>query len=188
VSLGLVWAQSVDGVIGVDGALPWHLPEDMAHFREVTAGALVVMGRATWASLPPRFRPLPGRVNVVLSRTPGLELPGAIVVGGVTEALDLVGRADRPAWVVGGGQVYAAFEPVADRAEITEVDVTLGAGTRAPTLGGGWSPTRSDPAEGWATSSGGLRYRFVSWARGGPSRVPDAVAWRTSPVAPGPGE
>ncbi len=87
-SLGLVWAQSVDGVIGVDGALPWHLPEDMAHFREVTAGALVVMGRATWASLPQRFRPLPGRVNVVLSRAPGLELAGATVVRSVAEALD----------------------------------------------------------------------------------------------------
>jgi dihydrofolate reductase len=166
VSLGLVWAQSVVGVIGVDGTLPWRLPEDMAHFRAVTAGALVVMGRSTWASLPARFRPLPGRVTVVLSRTPGLELPGATVVPGVAEALDLVGRSDRPAWVVGGGQVYAAFEPVADRAEITEVDVVLGEGTRAPTLGDVWAVAGREPAEGWVTSSGGLRYRFVSWLRG----------------------
>lgn len=187
-SLGMIWAQSADGVIGVDGALPWHLPEDMAHFREVTAGALVVMGRATWASLPARFRPLPGRVNVVLSRAPGLELAGATVVGSVADALELVARADRPAWVVGGGQVYAAFEPVAERAEITEVDVTLGAGTHAPTLGDGWSRTGSDPAEGWATSSGGLRYRFVTWARGGPAGEAAAVGGRTSPVASGPGE
>lgn len=186
--LGLVWAQSADAVIGVDGTLPWHLPEDMAHFREVTAGALVVMGRATWASLPPRFRPLPGRVNVVLSRTPGLELAGATVVRSVDEALDLAARAGRPTWVVGGGQAYAAFEPVADRAEITEVDVRVGAGTRAPTLGDDWHRTGVDPAAGWATSSGGLRYRFVSWERGDRGPVPDAVAGRTSPVAPRPGE
>ena len=184
----MVWAQSVDRVIGVDGTLPWHLPEDMAHFREVTAGALVVMGRTTWASLPQRFRPLPGRVNVVLSRTPGLELAGATVVRSVAEALDVAGRAGRPAWVIGGGQVYAAFEAVADRAEITEVDVRLGAGTWAPTLGDGWTRTRTDPGQGWATSTGGLRYRFVSWARGGASQVPDAVAGRTSPVEPRPGE
>lgn len=192
-SLGLVWAQSVDGVIGVHGDLPWHLPEDMAHFRAVTAGALVVMGRSTWASLPARFRPLPGRVNVVLSRTPGLELPGAMVVPGVAEALDLVRGADRPAWVVGGGEVYAAFEPVADRAEITEVDVRLGDGTRAPALGAGWSVTGRDPAQGWATSSGGLRYRFVSWLRGagsgpGTGGAMPAVAGRTSPGERGPGE
>ncbi len=190
-SLGLVWAQSVDGVIGVDGTLPWHLPEDMAHFRDVTAGALVVMGRATWASLPQRFRPLPGRVNVVLSRTPGLELAGATVVPSVAEVLDVVGRAKRPAWVVGGGQVYAAFEPFADRAEVTEVDVRLGDGTRAPTLGDHWDVAGRDPAEGWASSTGGLRYRFVAWRRGaasdGTGAVPTA-AGRTSPSDDLPGE
>ncbi len=172
--LGMIWAESVDGVIGVDGTLPWHLPEDMVHFREVTAGAVVVMGRATWASLPPRFRPLPGRVSVVLSRTPGLELPGAIVVGGVAEALDLVARADRPAWVVGGGQAYAAFEPFADRAEVTEVDVRLGDGTRAPTLGDDWDLAgvirrRAGPPRPAGCGTGS--------SRGGGARRPTAPAW-----------
>jgi dihydrofolate reductase len=68
--IGLVWAQSANGVIGRDGTLPWHLPEDMARFRALTTGATVLMGRRTWESLPPRFRPLPGRRNLVLSRTP----------------------------------------------------------------------------------------------------------------------
>lgn len=68
--IGLVWAQSANGVIGRDGTLPWHLPEDLKHFRALTTGATVLMGRRTWESLPPRFRPLPGRRNVVLSRTP----------------------------------------------------------------------------------------------------------------------
>ena len=80
-SLAMIWAQSADGVIGVDGGLPWHLPEDMAHFRDLTAGSVVVMGHTTWRSLPERFRPLRGRENLVLSRHEGLDLPGAVVVG-----------------------------------------------------------------------------------------------------------
>ena len=175
-SLGLVWAQSADGVIGVDGGLPWHLPEDMAHFRAVTDGAVVVMGRSTWESVPARFRPLPGRVNVVLSRRPGLELPGATVLTSVTDALELVARAARPAWVVGGGQVYAAFAEHADQAEVTEIDLALAAGTRAPVLGGAWRATAREPANGWATSSTGLRYRFVSWRRAADPLVSDRTA------------
>lgn len=161
----MVWAQSADGVIGVDGGLPWHLPEDLAHFRAITDGAVVIMGRATWDSLPARYRPLPGRVNVVLSRTPGLRLAGASVVPGVTEALALVGRADRPAWVTGGGQVYAAFADLADRVELTEVDVVLGGGTPAPALAA-WRPVEADPVHGWHTAANGLRYRFRTLVRG----------------------
>ncbi len=164
-SLALVWAQSADGVIGVDGALPWHLPEDLAHFRALTAGGVVLMGHATWRSLPERFRPLPGRVNVVLSRRVDLDLEGARVVAGVDAALALL--AGRDAWVIGGGQVYAAFLDHADRAEVTEIDVTVGAGTRAPLLDETWSTGAVDPATGWAVSSTGLRYRFVSRRRAG---------------------
>ncbi|MCV2396137.1 dihydrofolate reductase [Actinotalea sp. M2MS4P-6] len=166
--LGLVWAQSTDGVIGVDGDLPWHLPEDLAHFRQVTDRCVVLMGRTTWESLPARFRPLPGRVSVVLSRAPGLRLPGAVVVPGPAQALELVADAGRPVWVVGGGQVYAAFEPHADRAELTEVEVTVGTGTRAPDLAGrrgGWHTVARDPEEGWLSSTSGLRYRFVTLSR-----------------------
>ena len=72
-SLALVWGQTPTGTIGRDGTLPWHVPEDMAHFRDLTRGHPVIMGRATWASLPSRFRPLPGRDNIVLTRTAGFE-------------------------------------------------------------------------------------------------------------------
>ena len=64
----LIWAQSTNGVIGLDGAMPWHLPEDLAHFKRTTLGCPVVMGRKTWDSLPPKFRPLPGRKNIVITR------------------------------------------------------------------------------------------------------------------------
>ncbi|HWS57836.1 MAG TPA: dihydrofolate reductase [Actinotalea sp.] len=175
----MIWAQSADGVIGVDGALPWHLPEDLAHFRALTAGHPVVMGHATWRSLPPRFRPLPGRENIVLSRTPGLALPGARVVPDVDAALAAV--AGRRAWVIGGAQVYEAFLAVADRLEVTEVDVVVGAGTSAPALGGDWHPVARDPADGWAVSTTGLRYRFVRLER----RPSPAVDPGTA--VPGPG-
>lgn len=161
--IGLVWAQSADGVIGVDGTLPWYLPEDLAHFRELTSGHPVVMGRTTWDSLPPRFRPLPGRENVVLSRRPGLVLDGATVVPDVATALAAVG--DRDAWVIGGAQVYAALLPWADRLEVTDVDVVVARDTRAPEVDGSWVEVARTPDEGWATSSTGLRYRFRSLRR-----------------------
>ncbi|MGY4646076.1 dihydrofolate reductase [Cellulomonas sp. URHB0016] len=149
-------------MIGQGGALPWRLPEDMARFRALTAGHPVIMGRATWESLPARFRPLPGRENIVLSRTPGFEASGARVVGGLDEAFDLVG--DRDAWVVGGGAVYAATLPRAGRVEVTVVDTEAEGDTWAPALDPEqWQRVRSEPGDGWSTSSGGLRYRFDTY-------------------------
>ena len=67
--LGAIWAQTDAGIIGRDGDMPWYAPEDLAHFKKVTLGAPVIMGRRTWESFPPRFRPLPGRTNIVISRS-----------------------------------------------------------------------------------------------------------------------
>ena len=162
-SVALIWAASADGWIGRDGGLPWHLPEDLAHFREVTRGAPVVMGRTTWWSLPERFRPLPGRDNLVLSRDPALTLPGATVVGDPAAAVAAAG--DRTLWVIGGAQVYAAFLPLADRLEVTDVDVVAAGDTPAPRPGAGWRTATSEPGAGWATSTTGLRYRFRTLVR-----------------------
>ena len=164
-SLALVWAQTATGIIGRDGTLPWHIPEDLAHFRELTRGHPVIMGRATWASLPPRFRPLPGRDNIVLTRTPGFEAAGALVAHGVDEALRLVG--DRDAWIIGGGEVYRTFLPLAQRVEVTVVSLDVGGDTRAPSLAGGsWRRAGADPDHGWHVSSaGGTRYRFETYLR-----------------------
>lgn len=160
--LGAVWAQSLDGVIGLDEGLPWHLPEDLAHFREITAGQPVVMGRTTWESLPPRFRPLPGRENIVLSRRL-TDLPGATVVPDAAAALEAV--AGRAAWVIGGLQVYALLLDHADRLEITDVEVVVGRGTRAPDVGAAWQTVATEPAEGWHTAASGVRYRFRTLRR-----------------------
>ncbi|MBN9618474.1 MAG: dihydrofolate reductase [Actinobacteria bacterium] len=165
--LALVWAQSLarpgrPALIGRDGTIPWHLPEDLARFKELTGGAAVIMGRATWDSLPEHFRPLPGRHNVVLTRRPDLRLDGATVVSTPAAALAAAGE---PAWVIGGAQVYALFAEQADRIELTEVDVELGddrAGdTAAPALPADWPRTDGD----WLASSNGLRYRFSQLTR-----------------------
>lgn len=146
----LIWAEARDRVIGADGAIPWRLPEDQRTFRERTTGATVVMGRATWDSLPDRFRPLPGRRNVVLTRDRAWSAPGAEVVHGVAE-VDLTGDV----WVMGGAAVYEAFLPLADHVLRTRIDLAVPGDTRAPEVGDGWTVTSTS---GWRTSESGLRY------------------------------
>jgi len=179
--LRMVWAQSRGGVIGVDGALPWHLPEDLRLFRALTLGATVVMGRRTWESLPPRFRPLPGRRNVVLSSTLQ-DVTGAEVVRSVDEVLAL----GTDLWVIGGGALYAALLPHADEVVVTEVRADLPGDTWAPQLGAGWHRAARSPAEGWlASASAGLPFAVSVGTRAAPtpSAVPPVLADVLSGVA-----
>lgn len=127
----LVAAVARNGVIGHKGDLPWgHFPEDMAHFRALTIGAAVVMGRRTWESLPAQHRPLQGRRNVVLSRE-GTDAPGAEVVPSLPHALALL--CDEPAvYVIGGAQVYALALHVADELVLTEIDRDFQGDTKLP--------------------------------------------------------
>ncbi|AFH51563.1 Dihydrofolate reductase [Corynebacterium pseudotuberculosis 267] len=116
--LRAIWAQSRDGVIGNGSDMPWHLPEDLAHFKKTTLGCPVIMGRKTWESLPPTFRPLPGRQNYVLSRSAaGPWSTGACVVSTLP---DVTG-----AWIMGGGQIYDATLPKVKEVVRTAVDVEL---------------------------------------------------------------
>ena len=150
--IGLIWAQSANGVIGRDGTLPWHLPEDMARFKTLTTGATVLMGRRTWESLPPRFRPLPGRRNLVLSRTPQ---EGVETFADLPQAL---AAATEDVWVIGGAAVYEAALPLADRIEITEIREEFDGDTFAPDVG-----RAPNSAGEWQKSTTGLHYRFLSW-------------------------
>jgi dihydrofolate reductase len=162
VTVGLIWAEAAGGVIGREGTLPWHLPEDLAHFRETTRGATVLMGRRTWESLPARFRPLPGRRNVVLTRDPGWAQAGAQLAASVPAALaECAGRV----WVIGGAQAYRAAMPYASRVVCTELEQAFTGDVYAPGLDASWSCLGSDPAKGWHTSRTGLRYRITSWER-----------------------
>jgi dihydrofolate reductase len=164
--VGMVWAQARGGVIGARGGLPWHLPEDLAMFRRLTTGSTVVMGRRTWESLPARFRPLPGRTNVVLSSDPHWAADGARRAGSVEQVLAEHGAGQGDLWVIGGGAVYAAFLHHADRLVVTEVDLDVAGDTRAPSLGSGWRRVAREPEEGWSDSeASGLRYAVAEYAR-----------------------
>lgn len=157
--LGLVWAQSTSGVIGRNGDIPWHVPEDLARFKQVTVGHTVVMGRRTWDSLPARVRPLPGRRNIVLSRRADFAADGAEVVDSLDTALT-----DPEAWVIGGAQIYRLALPHASRCEVTEIEVDLAREDEdalAPVLDETW---RGETGE-WRVSRSGLRYRFHSYRR-----------------------
>lgn len=162
-SISLIWAQSGDGVIGAAGSLPWHLPEDLKLFRTRTTGSTVVMGRRTWESLPDRFRPLPGRSNVVLTSDRGWSADGARPFSSVDDVL--VSCDDF--WVIGGGAVYSAFLPHAHRVVVTEIDLRVDGDTWAPELGPDWRRESRTPDEGWSISaSAGLRYAVSEYVRG----------------------
>lgn len=120
-TLALIAAVARNRVIGRGGALVWHESEDQKHFRRVTMGCPVIMGRKTWDSLPPRFRPLPGRRNVVVTRNPGWHADGAERAGSLDEALALVADAAK-VFVIGGADLYALALPRADELELTEID------------------------------------------------------------------
>lgn len=160
-TITLIWAQDRAGAIGRANTIPWRVPEDMARFREITGGQPVVMGRKTWESLPARFRPLPGRRNVVITRSASYVADGAEVVNGLAEALELVGEA---AVVIGGGQIYTAAIDVATHLRVTEIDMLVeGADAFAPEI----DPYAWDSADNgeWLSSSGGVRYRFIDYVR-----------------------
>src|SRR5437868_13393993 len=116
--LTLIVAKARNGVIGRDNALPWRLPEDLAHFKRTTMGAPIIMGRKTWDSIG---RPLPGRRNIVVSRNPALRIAGCDVASSLEEALRLcVG--EEQVLLIGGAQLYAEALPSADRLGVAESD------------------------------------------------------------------
>ncbi|MET3496064.1 dihydrofolate reductase [Variovorax boronicumulans] len=162
--INLIYARAANGTIGANGTIPWHLPEDMAHFKQQTAGAPVIMGRKTWDSLPPRFRPLPGRQNIVVTRQAGWQAEGAQPVGSLAQALSLCEQAKSPeVWVIGGAQIYAEAEPLAQRAVVTEIARDYEGDAHAPTLdGAAWRETQRTSH---VSAKDGLDYSFVTLER-----------------------
>lgn len=145
--------------IGAGNALLWHLPEDLAHFKAITLGKPVLMGHKTWESLPPRFRPLPGRRNLVLTR--GAAIEGAETVRSLDEAIERC-AGEAALCVIGGAEVYAQALPLAKRLELTEVDAEFPlADCFFPPFVDNWQCEHQP----WQTASNGLRYRFLSARR-----------------------
>ncbi|MBM7504462.1 dihydrofolate reductase [Agromyces aurantiacus] len=164
--IGLIWAEAHGGVIGAAGGMPWHVPEDLAHFKRTTDGEPVVMGRRTWDSLPPRFRPLPGRANIVVTRQADWAAEGAVRAASADEALALAASdADERVWVIGGAELFARTIDSADRLVVTELDLDVDGDTFAPARTPDWRVVVVDPPTGWHASRTGIRYRFLTLAR-----------------------
>jgi dihydrofolate reductase len=160
--LVVVAAVAANGVIGKDGAMPWHYPEDLQQFKQLTTGHPVIMGRRTYESIVARIDgPLPDRTNVVLSRS-DLDLPdSAVHASDVDEAVAIAGTRDSLAFVIGGATVYEALLSRADRLELTEIDAAYEGDTTFPEIGDAWGETDRDERGEFA---------FVTYERGSCSR------------------
>ena len=156
--LHLIYARARNGVIGKDNQMPWHLPEDLAHFKRVTLGQPVIMGRKTWDSLPARFRPLPGRLNIVVTRQTDWRSDGALRAASIEDAMRLCG--DVPdAWIMGGAEIYRQAEPLASTAVVTEIDADFEGDAFAPTLSPAWQETARESH----VAASGLAFSFVTY-------------------------
>ena len=158
--IGLIWAQARGGVIGQGGVMPWHLPEDLAHFKRTTLNHPVIMGRKTWDSIPARFRPLPGRRNIVVTRQANLNQTGLEPAPNLREALQLCENSEQ-VWIIGGAQIYAQALPLADELVVTEIDADFEGDAFAPAIGPDWHEAAREPL----LSSTGLNGSFITWRR-----------------------
>ena len=154
----LVAAVAANGIIGADNRMPWHLPEDLKHFKALTLGHPVIMGRKTHESIG---KPLPGRENIVISRKPGLEIPGVSVASSLEAALALC-LGEPVAFVIGGGEIYKAAFPLADGIVLTEIGQAFEGDTKFPD----WDRAAFRESQRQShTSAGGLPYDFVLYER-----------------------
>jgi dihydrofolate reductase len=156
--LGLIYARARNGVIGREGALPWHLPEDLAHFKRVTLGHPVIMGRKTWDSLPARFRPLPGRMNVVVTRQTDWHAEGARRASSIQEAVAWC-AGESQAWVIGGAELYRHALPLASVAVVTEIDADFEGDVSMSSLPVSWHEVQRETHR----SATGLAFSFVTY-------------------------
>ncbi len=165
-TLALIAALDRRNAIGRGGDLLWHEREDQAHFRRATMGCPVIMGRKTWDSLPERFRPLPGRRNIVVTRQPGWQAPGAEACHNLDQALALAGQESqaRRIFVIGGAQLYALALPMADELVLTEIDADVDGDTQFPAWDRGlFSEQRRDARP--ASAEQPLPLAFVTYRR-----------------------
>src|SRR3990167_3614647 len=150
----LLVAVASNGIIGANGQLPWHLPQDLQHFKRLTLGHPVIMGRRTWESLG---RALPGRENIVVTRRRGYEAPGAAVASSLDAALALC-ACEPIAFVIGGGELYAAALPLAAGLVLTEIQRDFEGDARFPDYDRAkWRETQRESH----TATDGMRFDFV---------------------------
>ena len=160
-TVALVAAVARGGVIGRNGGLPWHLAEDLARFKSLTTGHAVVMGRKTWDSLPERFRPLPSRRNIVVTRDPDWQADGAEPAGSLDDALVRAAE-DARVFVIGGAQIYRQALPLAGELLLTEIDLAVEGDAFFPEFGPADFDERSREPH---VAEDGTRFAFVDYRR-----------------------
>ncbi|MFM5587010.1 type 3 dihydrofolate reductase [Aeromonas media] len=161
--ISMIAAMAHDRVIGLDNQMPWHLPADLAHFKRVTLGKPVLMGRKTFESIG---RPLPGRRNLVISRNPDYRAEGVEVVDSVEAALALLASGEKvdELMVIGGGHLYGQLLPKADCLYLTRIDLAVAGDTRFPAFDeSDWVRTESDPHQ--PDEKNPHPYCFETWRR-----------------------
>ena len=131
--ISIIAAVSTDGVIGIQGGLPWHLPDDMAYFKKTTMGHPVIMGRKSYEALPRSFCPLPGRQNIVLSHNEDKQIAGVEVAHSLTQAFQYA-QHTHPSeiFIIGGGEVFAESMDLANKLYLTHIHARLRTGVRFP--------------------------------------------------------
>jgi dihydrofolate reductase len=162
--LKLIYARAANGVIGLNNQMPWHLPEDLAHFKRSTLGSPVLMGRKTWESIPAKFRPLPGRANLVMTRQTDWHADGALMVHSLEEGITLALAhcpEGKDLWVMGGAEIYAQAAAIADEAVVTEIEQYFEGDAYAPELDATWHETSRVSH----TAASGLKFSFVTYQR-----------------------
>lgn len=158
--LALIASVARNGAIGRGNELVWDEPADKRWFRQQTLGCPVIMGRKTWESLPPKFRPLPGRLNIVVTRDTAWQAEGASVAHSLEAARDLCPPGS-DAWVIGGAQIYAQSLPLASQVVVTEIHRDFEGDAFAPVLGPEWRETTREAQVG----ASGLPFAFVTYTR-----------------------
>ena len=159
--ISLVVAASRNGVIGRDGGLPWHISSDLKLFKQITLGKPVIMGRKTWESLP--RKPLPGRRNIVITRQAGFAAEGADVAEDVVGALAFAAKdSSAEIAIIGGGEIYRLFWPMADQIYLTEVDLDVEGDTRFPKIEkADWEELSAEPHLRGPNDSAGFVLRLL---------------------------
>ena len=151
--ISLIVAKSKNNIIGGGGKIPWYIPEDLQRFKKLTTNNIVIMGRKTFESLPKESKPLPNRLNIIISRNKNYKVDNCLVVNSLSQALRKAGS-DKKVFVIGGGEIYKEALKYADNIYVTEVDGEFKGDTYFPTLNRTWKEVKREEKEG---------YRFIDY-------------------------
>lgn len=164
--VSLIVAVSENGVIGKDNDLIWHLPKDMKFFKDTTKGHHVIMGRKNFESIPHKFRPLPGRTNIIITRQKDYKAEGCIVVNSVEESLDIAkNNNDKEPFIIGGGQIYklSLEANLIDRIYLTRIHHTFEGDTFFPDLSEDWKEVEREDCK--ADEKHAHNYSFLTFEK-----------------------